>query len=36
MGDILGAEKILRKHAHVMYRISFGFKNENFHRKKIW
>ena len=24
----------LRKHAHVIYRKIFGFKNENFHRKK--
>ena len=27
--------KTLRKHAHVIYRIFFGFKNENFHRKKF-
>ena len=25
----------LRKHVHVIYRKCFGFKNENFHRKKI-
>ena len=25
----------LQKHAHVIYRKFFGFKNENFHRKKI-
>ena len=25
----------LRKHVHVIYRNFFGFKNENFHRKKI-
>ena len=24
----------LRKHGHVIYRNFFGFKNENFHRKK--
>ena len=25
----------LRKHVHVIYRKFFGFKNENFHRKKF-
>ena len=25
----------LRKHVHVIYRIFFGFKNENFNRKNF-
>ena len=27
-------DNALRKHVHVIYRKFFGFKNENFHRKK--